>query len=215
MSLNHVVRWVSPMLLVLSVMPFGAAEAADAAPAGIRGEILAGIKDAEDKLIQLAEATPEAQYTYRPSKEARTTGEVFMHVASGNYFLANFAGVKPPAGINVEKYESSLTKKADIQKALKDSFAHINQALVSFTDADLDKPAEFFGRKSTVRGVYMLLLSHAHEHLGQSIAHARGAGIVPPWTAARQAAAKEQQGKKPEAAPGQNKKPEAAPGQKK
>jgi uncharacterized damage-inducible protein DinB len=211
MSLNNVVRWMSPMILVLSAIPFGAAQAADALPSGIRGEILAGIKDAEDKLIQLADTTPEEKYSYRPSKDARSTGEVFMHVAGGNYFLANFAGIKPPEGINVEKYESSLTKKADIQKALKDSFAHIDKALMNFTDADLDKPAEFFGRKSTVRGVYLLLLSHAHEHLGQSIAYARGNGIVPPWTAAREAAAKEQQGKKPEATPA--KKPEAKPGQ--
>jgi uncharacterized damage-inducible protein DinB len=193
------------MLLVLSAIPFGAADAADAAPAGIRGEILAGIKDAQDKLIQLAEATPEAKYSWRPSKDARSTGDVFMHVASGNYFLAGFAGVKAPEGINLEKYESSLTKKADIQKALKDSFAHIEKALVNVSDADLDKPAELFGRKSTVRGVYLLLLSHAHEHLGQAIAYARGSGIVPPWTAARQAAAKEQAGKKTEGTTGQKK----------
>ncbi len=205
MSLNHVVRWMSPMLLVLSAFPVGAADAADAAPAGIRGEILAGIKDAQDKLIQLAEATPEAKYSWRPSKDARSTGDVFMHVASGNYFLAGFAGVKAPEGINLEKYESSLTKKADIQKALKDSFAHIEKALVNVSDADLDKPAELFGRKSTVRGVYLLLLSHAHEHLGQAIAYARGSGIVPPWTAARQAAAKEQAGKKTEGTTGQKK----------
>lgn len=202
MSLNKAVRWMSPMLLVLTAIPFGAARAADAAPApaGIRGEILGGIKDAEDKLIQLAEATPEAKYSYRPSKESRTTGQVFMHVATGNYFLANFAGAKPPEGINLEKYEDSLTKKADIQKAVKDSFAHVEKALMSATDADLEKPVEFFGRKTTVRGAYLLVLSHAHEHLGQSIAYARGSGIVPPWTAAQEAAAKEKAAKKPEGA---------------
>jgi uncharacterized damage-inducible protein DinB len=205
MTLNNAVRLMSLMIPVLGTISSGAAYAQDPAPAGIRGEILAGIKDAEDKLNQLAEATPEGKYSYRPSKESRSTGDVFMHVAAGNYFLASFAGIKPPEGINLEKYEGSLTKKADIQKALKDSFAHINQALVGFTDADLDKPAEFFGRKSTVRGVYMLLLSHAHEHLGQTIAYARGSGIVPPWTAAREAAAKEQAGKKTEGAAGKKK----------
>lgn len=121
-----------------------------------------------------------------------------MHVAAGNYFLANFAGAKPPEGINLEKYENSLTKKADIQKAMKDSFAHVEKALMSAADADLEKPVEFFGRKMTVRGMYMVILSHAHEHLGQSIAHARGSGLVPPWTAAQEAAAKEKAGKKPE-----------------
>jgi uncharacterized damage-inducible protein DinB len=199
MTLNNAVRMMSLMIPVLSISS-GAAYAQAPAPAGIRGEILAGIKDAEDKLNQLAEATPEGKYSYRPSKESRSTGEVYMHVAAGNYFLASFAGIKPPEGINLEKYAGSLTKKADIQKALKDSFAHVNNALVNLTDADLDKPAEFFGRKSTVRGVYLLLLSHSHEHLGQSIAYARGSGIVPPWTAAQEAAAKEKAGKKTEGA---------------
>jgi uncharacterized damage-inducible protein DinB len=205
MSLNKAVRWMSPMLLVLTAIPFGAAHAEDAAPAGIRGEILAGIKDAEDKLNQLAEVTPDAKYSYRPSKDSRTTGGVFMHVAAGNYFLANFAGVKPPEGINLEKYEDSLTKKADIQKAMKDSFAHVEKGLLSASDADLEKPVEFFGRKTTVRGAYMLVLSHSHEHLGQAIAYARGSGIVPPWTAAREAAAKEKAGKKSEGTAGQKK----------
>jgi uncharacterized damage-inducible protein DinB len=205
MSLNKAVRWMSPMLLVLSAIPVGAARAADAPPAGVRGEILAGIKDAEDKLNQLMEATPEAKLSYRPSKEARSTGQVFMHVATGNYFLASFVGVKPPEGINLEKYEDSLTKKADIQKAVKDSFAHVEKALTSASDADLEKPVDFFGRKMTVRGAYLLLLSHGHEHLGQSIAYARGNGIVPPWTAAREAAAKEKAAKKPEEKAGQKK----------
>ncbi len=63
-------------------------------------------------------------------------------------------------------------------------------------DADLDKPVDLFGNKTTVRGGYLLLLSHAHEHLGQSIAYARSNGIVPPWTAKQQAAMKEMQEKK-------------------
>lgn len=205
MSLNKAVRWMSPMLLVLTAIPFGAARAGEAPPAGIRGEILAGIKDAEDKLIQLAEATPEDKYSYRPSKDARNAGQVFMHVAAGNYFLATFVGAKPPEGINLRTYEDALTKKADIQKAIKDSFAHVEKALMSASDADLEKPVDFFGRKTTARGAFLLVLSHGHEHLGQSIAYARGNGIVPPWTAAQEAAAKEAANKKAEGAKGQKK----------
>jgi hypothetical protein len=51
-----------------------------------------------------------------------------------------------------------------------------------------------------VRGTYLLLLSHAHEHLGQSIAYARTNNVVPPWTAREQAAAKEMEQKKAAAA---------------
>ena len=42
----------------------------------------------------------------------------------------------------------------------------------------------------TVRSTLMAMLSHTHEHLGQSIAYARMVGVVPPWTAAQMAAEK-------------------------
>ena len=182
------------LFAVLSVTPAFAEEAV--APTGLKGEMLAWYKDAESKLIQLAEATPEAKYAWRPAKDVRSTGEVFMHVVTANYGVPNFWGVKPPEGFDFATHEKSLTKKADIQKALKESFAHMEQGFMATPDADFDKPAEFFGMKTTVRGGYLLLLSHCHEHLGQSIAYARSNGIVPPWTAKQQAAIKEMEEKK-------------------
>jgi hypothetical protein len=180
----------------LAVTPVLAHEPAAATGAGVKGDMIAWIKDAEEKLIMLAEATPEAKYSFRPSKDVRTSGEVFMHVAAANYGLPSFWGVTPPAGFEFATYEKSITKKADIQKALKESFAHMEQALMSASDADFERAVEFFGMKTTVRGGYMLLLSHAHEHLGQSIAYARMNDIVPPWTAKQQAEMKAQADKK-------------------
>jgi uncharacterized damage-inducible protein DinB len=177
------------LLLVLTAAPALAPGArAQEGASGVRAEMLVWFKDAEDKLIQLADATPEAKYAWRPAKGVRSTGEVFMHVAAANLGIPNFWSVAPPEGFKFDTYEKSLTKKADIQKALKDSFAHMEKGFESMSDADLDKPAEFFGIKSTVRSGYLLLLSHVHEHLGQSIAYARMNGIVPPWTAKQQAA---------------------------
>lgn len=188
---------MSMLLLALTVAPALAhdAPAAAAGGAGVKADMMAWIKDAEGKLVQLAEATPEAGYTYRPSKDVRTTGEVFMHVAAANFGAPSFWGVKPPAGFDFMSYEKSLTKKADIAKALKESFAHMEAGLMAATDADMDKPVELFGMKTSVRGGYMLLLSHAHEHLGQSIAYARGNGVVPPWTIQQQEAMKAMQEK--------------------
>jgi hypothetical protein len=133
-----------------------AQDAKPAGPPGVQGEILVWIQDAEDKLVQLAEAMPESKYGWSPDK--------------------------------FDTFEHSLTKKVDIIKALKDSFAHMEGALKTMSDADMDKPAEFFGLKTTGRGAYLLMLSHAHEHLGQSIAYARSNKVTPPWTAKEQAA---------------------------
>ena len=173
------------------------ATADDAAmPAGIKGDMMVWIKDAEDKIIQLADATPEAKYSWRPGKGVRTQGEVFMHVVTANYGIPAAMGVTPPAGFTGIEYEKSLTKKADIQKALKDSFAHMEAALANATDADMQKEIELFGMKMTEQRAFMLLLAHAHEHLGQSIAYARSNNITPPWTAKQQAAMKEGSEKK-------------------
>ena len=186
-------------LVAVAALSLGAQHASaqtGAAPSGVRAEMLMWIGDAEDKLNQLAEATPEAKYAWRPAEGVRSAAEVFMHVAGANFGIPSFWGVKPPAGFDINTYEESLTRKADIQKALKDSFAHLKKALAAASDADLDRPLEWLGVKSTVRSGYLLVLSHAHEHLGQAIAYARMAGVVPPWTAKEMAAAKAAEEKK-------------------
>lgn len=166
------------------------ASAEDAAmPPGAKGEILMWIQDAESKLIQLADAMPQNKYAWRPGKGVRSVGEVYMHVATANYGLPTFVGVAPPAGFDFQTFEKSQTTKADISRTLKESFAHMKGALTNATDEDMEKPAEFFGMKTTRRGAFLLLLSHAHEHLGQSIAYARMNGVVPPWTAKEEMAA--------------------------
>jgi uncharacterized damage-inducible protein DinB len=181
-------------LAVLGAMLLAPASprADDAAlPAGMRGEVLMWFKDAESKLEQLSAAMPEAKYGWRPGQGVRSVGEVYMHVAASNLGIPAMCGIPAPSGFTTaDAYEKSLTKKADIEKALKDSFAHMEQAWTSLSEADLEKPVDLFGIKTTVRGGFLLVLSHCHEHLGQSIAYARMNGVVPPWTAKQQAAAK-------------------------
>lgn len=183
---------LAPVALAAALMAYGGAfaheEAMPGEAAGVKAEILTWIEDANDKLGQLAEAIPESKYGWSPDKGVRTVREVFMHVAAANFGIPGFIGVKPPAGFKFDIYEQSLTRKPDIVKALKDSFAHVETALKATSDADLDKPAELFGTKTSVRGAYLMLLSHAHEHLGQAIAYARSNHVTPPWTAKQQAA---------------------------
>src|SRR5262245_41152433 len=69
-----------------SAAPLAAQDASSPAlPPGPKGEMLMWITDAEHKLIELSEATPEKKYSYRPSKDVRSTGEIFLHVAAANF----------------------------------------------------------------------------------------------------------------------------------
>jgi uncharacterized damage-inducible protein DinB len=194
----HRNRMLPAALLVAAMAVMPSISSAD--DATVKSEILMWIKDAEGKLIELSEAMPEAKYAWRPAKGVRSVGEVYMHVAAANLGVPALIGVAPPEGFKFETYEKSLTKKADIEKALKDSFAHMTKALENASDEDLNKPAEFFGMKTTARGAYLLLLTHAHEHLGQSIAYARSNNVTPPWTAREAAAMREAAKEKEKAA---------------
>ncbi len=88
------------------------------------------------------------------------------------------------------KWEKASTDKKVIREQLVKSFDFVKSSIGKMSDASMENKVDFFGQKMTTRGVLMVLLSHIHEHLGQSIAYARMQGVVPPWTAAQMAAEK-------------------------
>jgi uncharacterized damage-inducible protein DinB len=177
-------------LLTAAVLshPLAAQEAKAATPEakpaaqGVRAEILRHIDDARDKLLALAEATPADKFAWRPNDKVRTTGEVFAHVSGGNYFIPTLWGAQMPAGVDPRGFDKEAGDKAKTIATLKKSFEHVHHVVESATDADLDKPVKLFDHEGTVREGFMILATHAHEHLGQSIAYARSIGIVPPWS---------------------------------
>ena len=145
---------------------------------GFKAEFFANLDDVEDKIVTLAESTPADKFGWRPSSDVRSISEVYMHIAGANYFLATFLGV--PAPKMDGDIEKTVTSKAEVVDELKKSFAHLRNAAASVRD--LETPVKMFGKPSSHRGVMVTMLSHVHEHLGQSIAYARMNGVVPPWS---------------------------------
>jgi uncharacterized damage-inducible protein DinB len=149
---------------------------------GYRSEVLAEVMIQEDKFTRLAEAIPAEKYIWRPAADVRSFAEVFLHVSAANYNVYQLVGTPPPAGLDIKNLEKSTTDKAKVIATLKDSFAHARKAITAMPDADLEKSLDWFGGKNTERGILLFIVRHAAEHLGQSIAYARMAGVVPPWT---------------------------------
>jgi uncharacterized damage-inducible protein DinB len=175
--MSRFVKSVLTIALAAVVTPL----AAQQAPAGVRGEILAQFNDAAGKLEQLAEAIPQEKYTWRPGTGVRSVSEVFLHVAGSNHYVLTAVGV-PSTMRGEDDLERSTTDKAQILAKLKESNAAVRSAIQAMPDADLDKATKLFGMDLTYRGVAILLESHVHEHLGQMIAYARTNGVVPPWS---------------------------------
>jgi len=149
---------------------------------GYRSEVMAEVMIQEDKFTRLADAIPADKFNWRPNPDVRSFAEVFLHVSAANYNLYKLVGTPPPANLDIKTLEKSTTDKAKVIATLKDSFAHAKAAIKAMPDADLDKSLDWFGGKNTQRGILLFIVRHAAEHLGQSIAYARFAGIVPPWS---------------------------------
>ena len=180
-------RILSISLLAIALVPHLTAQInpyKDGTPGvtGYRSEVLAEVMIQEDKFLRLAEAIPAGKFNWRPAPDVRSFAEVFLHVSAANYNLYKLVGTPPPSTVDIKTLEKSTTDKAKVIATLKDSFAHARKAITDLPDANLDKSLDWFGGKNTQRGILLFIVRHAAEHLGQSIAYARFAGIVPPWT---------------------------------
>jgi uncharacterized damage-inducible protein DinB len=164
--------------------------------AGVQADVIKSLEAAEKELVALAEATPQEKYSWRPMEGVRSTSEVFTHVARGNYSYAMFLGVPKPKEVEALDFDK-VTEKAQVVDLLKKSFTQMRQAVTNASD--LGKTVKIFGGREMTAGALILQsATHAHEHLGQSIAYARVNHIVPPWTAEREEQQKkEQAAKKP------------------
>jgi uncharacterized damage-inducible protein DinB len=147
----------------------------------------------EGRILALNQAMAEKE-TWRPAEGVRSVSEVYLHIAFANYLLPKVIGFEPPAAINfsmdMKKWDTQTTDAAKISDILKASFDNIRSVARKVTAAQMEKKVDFFGHEMTGRNMLITALNHMHEHFGQSIAYARINGVVPPWTAAEQAADK-------------------------
>ncbi len=138
-------------------------------------------KHVTNQLIALAEATPEDKFAWRPAKGVRSTSEVYMHIALANFYLLSVTGPKMPDDLK-EDAEKTVSSKADVIKWLKRSLEAVRAAHLAEKPADLQRKVHIADRDATVDGLYLRIIVHANEHMGQLIAYARMTGVVPPWS---------------------------------
>ena len=135
-----------------------------------------------NQLIELAEATPDKNFTWRPAPGVRSTSEVYMHIIQANFWLLSATGPKMPPEMQADDVEKKITSKAEVISWLKRSLDAVKQAHLAETPAHLALKVKIGSRDSTVDNMYLRIIIHDNEHMGQLIAYARMTGIVPPWS---------------------------------
>jgi len=116
---------------------------------------------------------PAEKYSFRLTPGQRTFAEWIDHSIQRNY--SDCALLKSVPVPDLEKQAASLKDKAEVSKALKDSFAYCASALESIDDQKI---------LSTPQMTYAFLhvIVHSNEIYGNIVGYLRASGIVPPST---------------------------------
>ena len=130
-----------------------------------------------DYITQAAADMSEAQYSFRPTPDVRTFGELIGHIAgSQKMFCAIALGEKPPAEDAVEK---TAKTKAALVAALKQSNEYCAKAYQQ-TDAAAAAMVELFGEKRSRMYTLLENATHDNEHYGNIVTYMRMNKLVPP-----------------------------------
>jgi uncharacterized damage-inducible protein DinB len=134
-----------------------------------------------NQLVALAEATPADKFAWRPAPGVRSTSEVYMHIVMANFYLLSVTGPKMPPELKPNA-EKTIVRKPEVIAWLKRSLEAVKQAHLAADPKDMSREVKISGRDATVDGMYLRIIVHDNEHMGQLIAYARMNGIVPPWS---------------------------------
>ena len=104
-----------------------------------------------------------------------------MHIVIANFWLLSQTGPKMPSDLN-DSMEKSVTSKPEVIQWLKRSLDAVKQAHLAETPKDLARKVHIADRDATVDGIYLRIIIHANEHMGQLVAYARMTAVVPPWS---------------------------------
>jgi hypothetical protein len=153
------------------------------APTTVATAVQRGYATIKTNLTQAAEKMPEANYDSKPSTmaEMRTYGQLFAHVAQSQFgTCAVVKGVPNP--MMGKQLETELKTKAEIVKALADSFAFCDDAYAALSDANANELIAQ-GRGQIARAAVLSNnVTHDNEMAGTAYVYMRAKGLVPPST---------------------------------
>lgn len=141
--------------------------------------------DEQRDFLALADAMPEAKWSYKPVhgefKGVRSFGEMVKHVACANEaFAKEMRGETPPE--DCEKGGPNPAKsKAELTKYLRDSFNMLDEQINQINEKNEMEPVDGrYGGPNTRIGMAVLAAWHVADHYGQLVEYLRLNGIVPP-----------------------------------
>jgi uncharacterized damage-inducible protein DinB len=175
------------MKLLTALILFAAVASAQDTPANPLTTVSKNIYAiAKKDILGSADKVPDEMWSFQPTKDVRTFGQLIAHVADAQYEFCGVAAEGKSVSKNIEKTSKT---KAEIVPALKDAFAYCDAAYAKLTDAGAADMVSFFNMRITKLGAMDFNIAHTMEHYGNLVTYMRIKGIVPPSSEPRQPAA--------------------------
>ncbi|MEW5982898.1 MAG: DinB family protein [Acidobacteriota bacterium] len=153
---------------------------------GMANPITDGVKNAHEmakgNLVKAAEQVPENLYSFKATPDVRSFGQLIGHVANANYMICGAVSGEKRSGADIEK---TMSAKADLVKALSESFAFCDKVYEGMTDAEGAKTVAFFGGQQAKLSVLAFNNMHNYEHYGNVVTYMRLNKMVPPSSQGR------------------------------
>jgi len=131
---------------------------------------------AKGDILKSMDKIPDNLWSFQPTPDVRTVGQLFAHIADGQYeFCSAAEGTPVDKGI-----EKTAKTKAEISAAVKEAFAYCDAQFANMTDASAAETVSFFGRKLARLAIMDFNTAHTMEHYGNLVTYMRIKGIVPP-----------------------------------
>lgn len=176
------------LISVLLVLSGATGVAQEPAPASSANPLAAGAtrtyRIIKGYIVRAAEKMPEEHYAFKPTPEVRSFGQLLGHIADTNFVVCSTVlGEKPPMGgfEPAASLEQTKTTKAELSKAVADSFAYCDRAHAGMTDAaGAAMLAKTFLGPMAKLSFLEFNTHHDFEHYGNIVTYMRLKGLVPP-----------------------------------
>jgi hypothetical protein len=150
---------------------------------GLATSLQRGYNSFKTNFTQAAEKMPEADYSFKPGStpEARTYAAAIAHIAQAQF--GQCSGIKGvPNPMQGKNLEQELKTKAEVTKALADSFALCDDLFAQVTDANATEMIKAGMNEVTRAAALYGVIVHGNEMYGTAAVYLRSKNIVPPST---------------------------------